>query len=94
MWKGSAWLIEPTVCHFTDISKYNPFSGGLPLWYLNKELDHSRKPFNKIQNADQNKCFRWCLIIYLNPAGRNPERMRRVDKKFVKQFDFKVIELH
>ena len=71
LWEGSACLIELIVCHFTNISKYNPFSGGLPLCYVNKEFDHSRKPFNKIQNAYHRWCFRWCLTIYLNHAEKS-----------------------
>lgn len=71
LWEGSACLIELIVCHFTNISKYNPFSGGLPLCYLNKEFDHSRKRFNKIQNAYHRWCFRWCLTIYLNNAEKS-----------------------
>ena len=37
-----------------------------------KELDHLRKGLINIQNIDNNKSFKWCLVRYLNPADRNP----------------------
>ena len=41
-----------------------------------------------IQNVD-NECFRWCLVRYLNPVTKNPAKIRNVDRRFAKQFNFK-----
>ena len=46
-----------------------------------------------IQNTDDNGCFKWFLVRYLNPADHNPSRIRKVDKDFAKRLDFKDIKL-
>ena len=45
-----------------------------------------------IQNTDDNECFKWCLVRYLNPADHNPRRITKVDKDFAKRLDFKDIK--
>ena len=45
-----------------------------------------------IKNADDNECFKWCLIRYLNPADRNPARITKANKEFTKKLDFKNIK--
>ena len=44
-----------------------------------------------IQNVDDNKCFKWALVRYLNSADRNPTRITKTDKDFAKKLDFKDI---
>ena len=39
-----------------------------------------------------NKCFKWCLVIYLNPADHNPRRITKANKDFAKKLDFKAIK--
>ena len=39
-----------------------------------------------------NKCFRWSLVRCLNPVNRNPAKVRNVDRKFVKQLNFKGVD--
>ena len=43
-----------------------------------------------IQNED-NECFRWCLIRYINPVDKNLAIIRKVDGEFTKQLNFKCI---
>ena len=43
-----------------------------------------------IQNED-NECFRWCLIRYINPVDKNLAIIRKVDGEFTKQLNFKYI---
>ena len=43
------------------------------------------------QNKD-NECFRWCLLRYLNPVNKNPEKIRKIDKEFGKQRYFRSIK--
>ena len=45
-----------------------------------------------IQNANDNECFKWCLVIYLNPADHNPRRIIKTVKDFAKSLDFKDIQ--
>ena len=44
-----------------------------------------------IQNIDDNKCFKWCLVRYLNSADHHPARITKADKDFTKTLDFKDI---
>ena len=60
---------------------------------LPKELDHPRKDLINVQNTDDNECFKWCLVRYLNPADNNPRRIAKADKDFAKRLDFKDIKL-
>ena len=89
--KGSSWIIDSVIDHTISISKYNPLAGSTYI-KLPKELDHSRKGLISIQNTDDNECFKWCLVRYLNPADHHPARITKADKDFVKRFDFKDIK--
>ena len=86
--KGSGWIIDSVMDHIISISNYNPLAGSSYI-KLPKELDHPRKGFINIQNTDENECFKWCLVRYLNPADTNSRRITKVDKDFAKRFDFK-----
>ena len=57
-----------------------------------KELDPLRKGLIVVQSIDDNECFKWCLIIYLNPVDHNPRRFTKADKDFAKRLDFKDIK--
>ena len=46
----------------------------------------------KIQDIDDSKCFKWCIVKYLNPADRNPARITKTDKEFAKKLDIKNIK--
>ena len=59
---------------------------------LPKELDHPRKGLINIQNIDNNECFKWCLVRYVNFADHNPRRIAKADKDFAKRFDFKDLQ--
>ena len=71
--KGSGWIIDSAIDHKYNhsISKYNPLAGSSDI-KLPKELDHPRKRLINIQNTDDNECFKWFLIRYLNTVYRNP----------------------
>ena len=42
-----------------------------------------------IRNFDDNECFKWSLVRYVNPADRNPARIAKADKFPVKIWDIK-----
>ena len=71
--KGSGWIIDSVIDHTISISKYNPLTGSSYI-KLPKELDHPRKALINVQNADDNDCFKWYLVRYLNAADHNPRR--------------------
>ena len=45
-----------------------------------------------IQNIDDNECFKWCLIRYLNLVNHHPARITKSDKDFPKKLDFKELK--
>ena len=47
----------------------------------------------KIQNTEDNECFKWCLGRYLNPVDHNPRRITKADRDFAMRLDFKDIKL-
>ena len=77
--KGSGWNIDSVTDHNISISRYNPLAGSSYI-KLPKELDHPRKGLINIQNTDDNECFKWCLVRYLNPANDHPARITKPDK--------------
>ena len=44
-----------------------------------------------IENTDDNECFKWSIVRYLNLADRNTARIKKTDKEFAKKLDFKNI---
>ena len=45
-----------------------------------------------IENIDDNECFKWCLVRYLQPADHNTRRILKADNDFARQLDFKDIK--
>ena len=45
-----------------------------------------------IQNINDNECFKWCSVRYLNPADCILARVTIADKDFSKRIDFKDIK--
>ena len=66
--KRSGWIIDSVTDHTTSISKYFKSFSWKQLYKITKELDHPRN----IQNIDDNECFKWCLVRYLNLVDCNP----------------------
>ena len=61
------------------------------LYQITKRIRPSKKRFNT-ENFNENRCFKWCLTRHLNPADHHPARIRKVDKDFAKELDFKDIK--
>ena len=47
------------------------------------ELRSSRKGLINIKNKNQ-KCFLWCHVRHINPSKEHPERIKKTDKKLLK----------
>ena len=45
-----------------------------------------------IQNIDDNECFKWCLVRYLNPKNRHPVGITKAGQDFLKRIAFKDIK--
>ena len=56
------------------------------------ELDHSKKRLINIQNIDDNECFKWSIVRYLNPTNHHPERITNPDHDFAEKLYCKDIK--
>ena len=86
--KSSGWIIDLVNDHNISISEHNPLAGSSYI-KLPKELDHPKKGLINIQNIDDNECFKWTRLRYLNPADNNLRRITKVNKKFIKIISLK-----
>ena len=80
--EGSGWNAESIESQYINISTYRPLSGSS---YINLpvELRSPRKGLINIKNKDQ-KCFLWCHVRHINPSKEHPERIKKTDKKLLK----------
>ena len=54
---------------------------------LPKELRNNMKGLINMKNED-NECFRWCHIRHLNPQEKYPQRIKKVDKEYIKELNY------
>ena len=87
--EGSGWTVESIESHHLNITNYSPLKGSSYI-ELSPEIKKSKGLIN-IKNED-NECFRWCHIRHLNPQNKNPQRITKTDKNFIKQLDYSNIE--
>ena len=88
--EGSGWTIESVDNHYLNIVQYEPMKGSSYI-ELPQELKHHQKGLINMKNND-NECFRWCHIRYLNPQEKDPQRIKKIDKEYINQLDYSGIE--
>ena len=88
--EGSGWTIESVDNHYLNIVKYEPIKGSSYI-KLPEELNNPIKGLINLKNKD-NECFRWCHIRQLNPQNKNPQRINKSDKEYIKKLDYSDIE--
>ena len=79
---GTGWNVDNILSQYLNISSYKPLSGST-YCELPKGLKNSMKGLINIQNND-NKCFLWCHVRYLNCEGKNLWRISEKDKDTAK----------
>ena len=79
--EGSGWIIKSVDNQFLNIVKYKPMNGSSYI-KLPTELQNSAKGLINLKNKD-NECFRWCHIRHLNPQDKYPQRIKKVDKRWL-----------
>ena len=69
--EGSGWTIRSLDEHYINTVVYDPLKGSsyIP---LPVELRNSSRGLVNLKNED-NECFRWCHIRYLNPKKKSTE---------------------
>ena len=84
--EGSGWIVEEILNHYINVASYIPLRGNsyIP---LPEELRNSKKGLINLKNED-NKCFLWCHIRHLNPAKKDPQRIKLTDREFSKKLPY------
>ena len=74
--EGSGWTIQSVNNHYINIVKYQPMQGSSYI-QLPQELRNSALGLINLKNEDD-ECFRWCHIRYLNPQTKDPQRIKKI----------------
>ena len=88
--EGSGWVIDRIDSHYLNVTLYKPLNGSSYI-KLPAKLRNSRKGLINLKNED-NECFRWCHIRHLNPQMKDPQRIKKDDKKKVNELNYDGVE--
>ena len=88
--EGSGWAINHIDSHYINVTLYKPLNGSSYI-ELPMELRNPKKGLINIKNKDD-ECFRWCHIRHLNPQGKDPQRIKKDDKKMINELNYDGIE--
>lgn len=77
--EGSGWTISSIEKHHINTVICNAMKGSSFI-KLPKELQNSAEGLINLKNEDD-ECFRWCHIRHLNPQEKDPQRIKKSDKK-------------
>ena len=84
--EGSGWVIDQIDSHYINVTTYTPLHGSSYI-ELPTELKNPKKGLINIKNKDDD-CFRWCHIRHLNPQEKDPQRIKKVDKKMINELNY------
>ena len=88
--EGSGWAILSVDGQYVNLTKYEPLKGSSYV-KLPTELKNPKKRFINLKNED-NECFRWCHIRYLNPQEKDPQRIKKADRRYIKNLNYEGID--
>ena len=88
--EGSGWVIDQIDSHYINVTTYKPLHGSSYI-ELPTELRNPKKGLINIKNKDD-ECFRWCHIRHLNPQEKDPQRIKKDDKKMINELNYEGIE--
>jgi hypothetical protein len=88
--RGSNWRVGSLISHYINVTKYSPLSGKSYM-KLDESLQHPMHGLIILKNKD-NECFRWCHIRHLNPQDKDPQRIKKADRKMVEKLNYEGIE--
>ena len=88
--EGSGWTISNIDEHYINTAVYEPTKGSsyIP---LPVGLRNSTKGLVNLKN-DENECFRWCHIRYFNPQEKDPQRIKKSNKRMVEDLNYQDTE--
>ena len=87
--QGSGWLVNKIEDIHIKISNYEPLAGSsyMP---LPSKSNNSMKGLIYFKNEDD-ECFKWCHVRFINPQNKNSERIKKEDKKIASTLDYRGI---
>ena len=85
--EGLGWVIDRIDSHYINVTTYTPLHGSSYI-ELPTELRNPKKGLINIKNKDD-ECFRWC---HLNPQEKNPQRIKKEDKKTINELNYDGID--
>ena len=88
--EGSGRVIDRMGSHYINVTTYTPLHGSSYI-ELPMELKNPKKGLINIRNKDD-ECFRWCHIRHLNPQEKNPQRIKKEDKKMINELNYDGID--
>ena len=86
---GSGWIIDKIEDINIDIANYDPLAGSSYI-ILQPELNNSMKGLINLKDKD-NECFKCCHVRFIDPQTKNPERIKKQDKKVAETIDYRGI---
>ena len=84
--EGWGWVIDRIDSHYLNITLCKPLNGYSYI-ELPMELRNSKKGLINMKNKDE-ECFRWCHIRHLSPQEKNPQRIKKEDKKMINELNY------
>lgn len=75
-----------------SILKYKPLSSSSYI-KLSKESNHSRECLVNIQNTDDKKYLKWCLVKYLHPADKSLSRIKKTEEKKLQSCEKNILSI-
>ena len=88
--EGLGWVIDRIDNDYINVTLYKPLNGSSYI-ELPTELRNPKKGLINIKNKDA-ECFRWYHIRHLNPQGKDPQRIKKEDKKMINEINYEGIE--
>ena len=88
--KGSDWIVELIDSQYINTTTYKPLVGTSYI-DLRIELNNLRKGLINIKNNDQ-KCFLWCHVRYINPVEEHPGRIKKTDRRIASNLNYEGIK--
>ena len=88
--EGLGWVIDRIDSHYINVTTYQPLHGSSYV-ELPTKLRNPKKGLINLKNKD-NECFRWCHIRHLNSQKKDPQRIKKDDKQFIGELNYKGIE--
>lgn len=88
--EGSGWTTGSNDEHYINTVVHDPLKGNsyIP---LPQELRNSKNGLVNLEN-NNNECFSWCHVRYLNPQEDHPFKITKSDKRMAGQLNYEGIE--